>query len=224
MFIDWQLLLASLGGTLISATAVVGAAAWLAKAIVSDRLARQAEEFKTQLKADADAANEQLKHALQLTALEHQVRFAKLHEKRALVIEEVYQRLIDAEKGYGRFIFVDAYKEPEAQQKARLETQTMMYDTSLFIEKHRIYLPKKTCDSLKEFLDIMWTNAIGVGVYSSIENPTQKTLVEREDVFRKAYEALEKGVPAARTILEEEFRGLLGGETKADAPQTLGST
>jgi len=164
-----------------------------------------------QLKADADAANERLKNSLQMTALEHQVRFSKLHEKRAMVIEEVYQRLVDAEKGYGRFVIVDGYStDAEKQKEARFKTETTMFETSLFIEKHRIYLPAQTCASLKAFLDIMWSNAIKVGVYGSIDYPNPQTLKEQHDAFREAYEALQGAIPAARAAPEDEFRRMLG--------------
>lgn len=212
MAINWQDLLTSIGIATASGTVVVGAVAWLLKTVLTDRLARQAEQFKIQLKAEADATNERLKNSLQMTALEHQVRFSKLHEKRAMVIEEVYQRLIDAEKEYGRFVIVDGYSRGETQQAARFKTQTKMYETSLFIEKHRIYLPAQTCATLKAFLDIMWTNAISVGVYGSIEHPTQKPMEERDKVFREAYEALDKAIPPARSALEDEFRKMLSPE------------
>jgi hypothetical protein len=201
---------------------VVGAVAWLIRTLLSDRLARQSEEFKIQLKAAADAEIERLKSSLQMRALEHEVRFSRLHDRRAKVIEEVYQRLIDAEKDYGRFVIVDGYSKGEAQQEARFKMQTKMYETSLFIEKHRIYLPAQTCVSLKAFLDVMWTNAISVGVYGSIEFPSQKTMEERDKVFREAYEALEKAIPLARSALENEFRKMLGPDPASPSnPETF---
>jgi len=215
MAINWQDLLTSIGTTLASGTVVLGAAAWLAKTLLSDRLTRQAESFKIQLKADADTANERLKNSLQMMALEHQVRFSKLHEKRAEVIGELYARLIEVEKGYGRFVLVDGYeRDAEKQGEARHKTDDAMYEMSLFIEKHRIYLPAGVCASLKAFLDIMWNNAIHVGVYGEVGGTyaTPETARERREAFRKATEALQKEIPAARTALEDEFRKLLGVE------------
>jgi hypothetical protein len=37
--------------------------------------------FKTRIRADADIEIERVKNSLQIVAIEHQVRFAKLHEK-----------------------------------------------------------------------------------------------------------------------------------------------
>jgi hypothetical protein len=204
MAINWQDLLTSIGTTLASGTVVLGAAAWLAKTLLSDRLTRQAESFKIQLKADADTANERLKNSLQMMALEHQVRFSKLHEKRAEVIGELYARLIEVEKGYGRFVLVDGYeRDAEKQGEARHKTDDAMYEMSLFIEKHRIYFPAG-----------VWDNAIHVGVYGEVGGTyaTPETARERREAFRKATEALQKEIPAARTALEDEFRKLLGVE------------
>jgi hypothetical protein len=211
MAIDWQLVITNIGTTLVSATVVVGAVAWVIKTVISDRLARHAEEFKIQVKADADATTEKLRNSLQMTALEHQVRFSKLHEKRAVVIEQVYQKLIEAEKGYGRFVLVDGYEtDTQKQQEAARKAQADMYETSLFIEKNRIYLPVEICNALKEFLDIMWNSAIRVSVYGSIKQPNPQTLQERHDVFTKAHQALTKEIPSARAALETEFRKMLG--------------
>jgi hypothetical protein len=169
------------------------------------------ERLKADLKAQGDISIEQLRSHLQQAVLEHQVRFSKLHEKRGEVIEQVYQQLVEAEKGYGRFVLVDGYeRDMEKQTEARLKTETAMYDVSLFIEKHRIYLPITICDSLKAFLDIMWNNVINVGVYAAIKHPTPHSAYERNAAFTKAYQALTKEIPSAREALGNEFRNLLG--------------
>ena len=74
--------------------------------------------FKTRLKSDADIEIERLKNSLQMLAMEHQVRFSKLHEKRAEVIGEVYKRLTDLNLHGERFVITaennpSPYKEKE---------------------------------------------------------------------------------------------------------------
>jgi hypothetical protein len=211
MAINWQELFTNVSATLTSGAVVLAPAAWLTKTLLSDHLVRQAEAFKIKLRADFATANERLKNSLQMVALEHQVRFSKLHEKRAQVIEKVYQRLVELEKGYGRFVLVDGFEtDTQKQQDARIKINVKMYNTALFIEKHRIYLPAEVCTSLKAFLDIMWHHAISVVLYGSISNPNPQTLTERQQAFRDAYEALRNEIPAARAALENEFRKLLG--------------
>ena len=197
---------------------------WLAKDIkafeqgLQNAASSQLEHLKFELKSQGDASIEQLKSSLQQIAAEHQVRFAWLHERRAKVIEDVYQRLVDLEKGYGKFVLVDGYEtNPQKQQAARDSINQAMYDVALLIEKHRIYLPADVCASLKAFLDVMWHNAINVGVYGSISNPNPQTLQERLTAFREAYDALQKEIPDARAKLENEFRKLLGDDSHGRA-------
>jgi hypothetical protein len=128
MAINWQELLTNVSATLTSGAVVLAPAAWLTKTLLSDHLVRQAEAFKIKLRADFATANERLKNSLQMVALEHQVRFSKLHEKRAQVIEKVYQRLVELEKGYGRFVLVDGFEtDTQKQQDARIKINVRMY-------------------------------------------------------------------------------------------------
>jgi len=91
--INWQDLITTVGVITGSGSALLGAAAWLIKTVLQDRLARDADVFKKQLRADADTEIERLKASLQMVAVEHQILFSKLHERRAEVIAELYKRL-----------------------------------------------------------------------------------------------------------------------------------
>ena len=71
----------------------MAAIAWLLKSALAAWIAKDAEKFKATLKADADREIESLKHSLQMIATEHQVRFSKMHERRAEVIEDLYKKL-----------------------------------------------------------------------------------------------------------------------------------
>ncbi len=93
MTINWQEIITTLGVTTSVGVPLLGAAAWLIKTVLNQGLARDAEVFRTQLRADADKEIERLKNSLQMVAVEHQVRFSKLHEKRAEIMAELYKRL-----------------------------------------------------------------------------------------------------------------------------------
>jgi len=169
------------------------------------------ESLKYELKSKGDASIEQLKSRLQQAALEHQVRFSKLHEKRAQVIDDVYQLLVDLQTGYAQFLLVDRYEhDPEKLLEGRNKINKSMVDAAIVIEKHRIYLPKDVCASLKAFVENMMRNASDVGIYANIGNyATTETVKERQAVFEAAYEALQRDFPIARAALETEFRSLL---------------
>ena len=70
--------------------------AYLAKSLISQWLTKDIESYKAKVKAAGDLTVEQTKAALAMTALEHQVRYSKLHERRAEVPAELYRLLVEA--------------------------------------------------------------------------------------------------------------------------------
>lgn len=173
------------------------------------------ERLKYELKSKADISIEQLKSHLQLTATEHQVRFSKLHEKRAEVIDEVYVRLVEARMEGKRFIVTDAYITDHQQQKeAWRKTAARMEEVSVFIQKHRIYLPERICELLQKVIDEMSRHVAAAGIYAPLNPQVQEMIAEQHEALMKAYDAFfSESIPAATEALEDEFRKLLGVET-----------
>ena len=90
----WQSLLLAIGGN-ADLLIVLG---WLARSFGTQLLSKDLEKFKTSLSTASTEASERLKHDLQIVAHEHQVRFSKLHERRAEVITNLYALLVEARK------------------------------------------------------------------------------------------------------------------------------
>ena len=70
-------------------------------------LQSRADEFRIQLQSNASVQIEKLRATLQQTAIEHQIRFSKLHENRAEFIRDLYQRLVRARGDAAKFVFGD---------------------------------------------------------------------------------------------------------------------
>ena len=77
---------------------------------------------------------EQRKQALQMVALEHQVRFSKLHEKRAEVIAELYKQLVEVEKEGKLFISTKGRRLPEEPVPAMTKLYELLTLSLIFIE------------------------------------------------------------------------------------------
>lgn len=73
----WQSLLVAFGGN----AAVLLVLGFLGRSLMSSVLAKDIEKFKADL---------------HVAAIEHEVRFSKLHEKRAEVLAELYKLLVAA--------------------------------------------------------------------------------------------------------------------------------
>jgi hypothetical protein len=173
----------------------------------------QLERLRADLKAQGDVSIEQLKSRLQQATIEHQVRFTKLHETRAEVIAEMYERIIDAEQEGMQFVTVEGYDiGTDIQREAREKTQATMRELYLFIEKRQIYLPVAICASLKSHLANMSEHIYGVGAYGAVRPFTSEKQLEQHYVFVAAYKAFSQELPAARKVLEDEFRRMLDVE------------
>jgi hypothetical protein len=212
MTINWQDVITTVGVITGGGSVLLGAAAWLIKTVLNHKLTRDADAFRTQLKSDADMEIERLKNSLQMVAVEHQVRFSKLHETRAEVIAELYKRLVDAHR-HGELFFTTREGNPTPSQEEEFEKiRQEVYDLSLFIEQHRIYLPDSVCRLLDQFVGDVRGNVFAAGVFGRIQNPTEQTIQQSRDAFTKGYKEFEKEIPEARRVLEIEFRKILGVE------------
>jgi hypothetical protein len=108
------------------------------------------ERLRHELKSKGDASIEQLKSQLQQAAIEHQVRFSNLHEKRAAVIADLYKRLVEAFWDGQQFVLQTGQSREEY-----LVAHKKILDFYVFVETHRIYLPEHICASLANFVDAL---------------------------------------------------------------------
>jgi hypothetical protein len=206
---SWETALIDLGGH----TTLLVVLGWLCRSLGSQILAKDLEQFRTQLSAASNSAAEQLKHELHIVATEHQVRYAKLHERRAEVIAELYGFLVEAHWASQTFVSVfDLAGEPPNDEKyaAAMNKAAEFYR---FFDKNRIYLPPELCQTLEDFVRKIRKPVIGFGVYVDKNDEHLPDFARRDklEAWIKASEYFDKEIPIARTALESELRTILGG-------------
>ena len=96
------------------------------------------------MKSSADVEIERLKTALQAAALEHQVRFSKLHEKRAEVLADLYKLLVEAEREALHYTY-RLGKVPDDQKGQEPQAVKKLREFDSFGDIYRIYLPQHVC-------------------------------------------------------------------------------
>jgi len=192
---------------------------WLTKAWISERLKNsikneydeKLETHKAQLKAQADVESERLRAQLSIAATEHQVKFSRLHEKRAEIIAELYGLLVQAYWDAGSFISpFEQGGEPTKKEKYVIAMNAIA-DFFRFFEKNKIYLPIELCGLLETFVQTMRQNVIGFGVYVNIDENAlaAQTYQKKYDAWMASWEYFDKEVPLARAALEQELRNIL---------------
>jgi hypothetical protein len=201
---------------------LAAAIVWLAKSWITERLKHaikneydeKLETHKAQLKAQSDIETERLRSQLNITAAEHQVRFSRLHSKRAEVIAELYSLLVQAYWDTSSFVSpMEWTGEPDKKQKY-VTAMNAIADFFRFFDKNRIYLPEVLCEKLETFVQTMRHKAIGFGVYVHYDDAAMSTdsLEKKHNAWTGAWEYFEKEVPSARKALEHELRNILGSE------------
>ena len=147
----WQALLVALGGN----AALLLVLGYVGRSIFNHALNKALEKFKGQL---------------QLAAKEHEIRFSKLHEKRAEVIAELYKLLTKAAWEAESFTSrMDWVGKPGKKEKYILAAKAID-DYFLFFDQHRIYLSSGLRGQLEEFADKLRTPVTYFGIWVSQDN------------------------------------------------------
>lgn len=186
----WQSLLVAFGGN----AALLLVLGFLGRSLMSTVLVRDIEKFKA---------------SLQQAGIEHQIRFSKLHEKRAEVLADLYKLLVAAYWQVSEFTSPAQFGDPDRKQQYA-DAINAVASYFRFFEQHRVWLPPEMCAPLEAFAKQLRTPTINLGVYLRIEHPTEKTLQEQSEVWDKAWQAVSGDIPELRRAIEAEFRKLLG--------------
>ena len=212
MPINWQEIITTFVTTIGGSAVLLAIAGWLIKTAITSRLTLDAEKFKAQIKVDTDAAIEQLKTRLQQAAFEHQVRFSKLHEKRASVIEELDQFLYQLEIR-GMLYVSDV---GQAGDEGYLKWKEKFMECNSFVQSKQLYLTEEIYSQVSQYLDAakrplirVWT-ITSAGEHTSGASP-ELLRQDRTDILA-AIEEINAKIPAMRSDLLREFRSILGGE------------
>lgn len=187
----WQTILLAFGGNAVL-LAILG---WLAKSFVEGRLAKEVERFRSELRN---------------ASVEHQVRFSKLHEKRAKVIAELYGHLADMYAAASSLADMVEFSGEPSKTEQYATAMNKMRDFYLYFDKNRIYLPQTLCDSLEQFARDIQKDTVGLGVHFSFENSSPDVIQKKLQLWQTVWQKFKEVYPGARSALEHEFRAILG--------------
>ena len=89
----WTEVLKFVGGIAV----LLAVVAWLIRSLIRHLLSKDIERYKFDLKREADKELALIKAALNIEALTYQIRFSKLHDRRADIIERLYKKIVALE-------------------------------------------------------------------------------------------------------------------------------
>jgi hypothetical protein len=204
----WQTILLAFGGN----AALLAVLGLIGKSLLDKLIVRDTQQFESDLKAKSDSTIEHLKSELQLKTIEHQVRFSRLHEKRAEIVAELYGHLVESLWEAESFLSpMEWAGEPGKQEKHGIAMNKLV-ELYRYFDKHRIYLPPELCASLEALFMRIRSHVIAFGVYVRFHEQSlnDHTREKKEQAWNDGWDAIKNQVPLARQSLEDEFRLLLG--------------
>lgn len=182
---------------------------FLARSLFTHILSKDTERFKTNLQLESRREIESFKSNLAQTGYEHQVRFSRLHEKRASVIEETYANIVNLYYASARFLrmFPVSGKEPDDQNVSNLLEAMSSFVTHF--ERHRIYFDSEVSEKIVRLNEGL-SKAINMPLaFSTKQLLTPDRKVEMQE-WSRAWDVMQKEIPPIKADLEDTFRELLG--------------
>ena len=204
----WQTVTAAI----LANAAILAVLGWLAKALLEKVLARDSTRFEIEVKAKADAAIEEFKNQLQLRSLEHQIKFTKLHEKRAATIAEMNSLLAEVTWEADNFLSIMEFSGEPGKPEKHAAAMNKLTEFFRYFDKNKIYLPASLCEPIERVALEVRQHVIKFGVYVHLkqrEPLLPHTQKEMSDAWLSGWNALRTQIPVTRTQLENEFRSLL---------------
>lgn len=180
--------IASLGG---GAVIVFAFSSWLGKV--------WAERILEKQKAD-----------LQKLMLEHEVRFSRLHEKRALLITELYEKLRELDYGVRqvRFWMGHPLTSKERVAKASLDLTHKYVAARQHFERNQLYFDPAICKKLREIIEI--SSDISDEYFVWIIDKDSEQLKAAQEFALKVVEKKAEAIDSGLKAVEDHFRLLLG--------------
>lgn len=196
---------------------VSAALVWLAKSWISEKLKnaikseydQKLETHKAQLKAQSDVEIERLRSQLNITGLEHSVRFSKLHEKRAEIIAETYALLKELSFRVSDLVKIfepagDSSRDERRDAAAKAHEKFRSYYSASLI-----FFPRATASKLEE-INIQFVSNFNKFVLTVEGSKGTDTTDKWIEIFNRVNDE----IPVALKELESEFRKLLGDESE----------
>lgn len=197
-----EAIITAVGGTAI----LLAAVGWLVRSLIGQYLSKDLESYKEQLRSQTQLELENLKSKLAINAASHNIKFSRLHEKQAKLVEKLYfdvDRLDQLSKLLiGVFVSDTEIKEKENRAKGILEEYL---ELNAKFHKNKLYFTPELYSLLTSYSNTVFEPATVL-----LEDIPDN---EKEDFmsgYTDNHEHNTNKLETLRTAIENEFRGLLG--------------
>jgi hypothetical protein len=196
--LDWT----EFAKTASATTVALGVIAYFLRRVFGQVLSRDLQKFKADLTAKHDFEIERLRNDLRIAASEHETRFTRLHETRAEVISELYNRFVRACEAFEVYLNTVLFGSDPDPAKEEVVLKRWCDFKDYFSEK-RIYFEEGLCSDIDVELGQYFKAWVRTGGYP-------RELAGTVEEWSKAALHFGEQFPPIRAKIEHQFRELIG--------------
>ncbi|WP_334191155.1 hypothetical protein DOP62_14040 (plasmid) [Synechococcus elongatus PCC 11801] len=193
-----------------SGTVFLAISGWFIRSITLHFLSRDIEKYKFDLKRENDREIEHYKALLNAENSKEQIKFSKLQERRSLIIEKTYKKIIDLESSEAYLTSLISEVKEDVEEYADLKRASDEFIDSFlglnsFLMKNAIYFPKNISNKIETFSTSTFYLSIDIFYHSDSNNV--KDFIDLFQAKRKYFNGKNTEI---KSFIESEFRRLLG--------------
>jgi hypothetical protein len=200
----WQIILSSIGGSAV----LFGALAWLFKSIINHYLSKDIDKFKANLQLEAQKEMAQIQSILGIEAFEHQIRFSRLHERRADIISLIYSSIVELHLSVNDFVRLLPSSSTEQNNSNLKRIWNAADQLKSSFEKNRIFFSDQICEKVSALNETMSKPVSEIVIHLEFDKEQNWEWLRKR--YNEALDVLESKVPLIKAGLESDFRELLG--------------
>lgn len=209
----WEAILTAFGGV----AALLALLGYLGRTAIKHWLDKDLDVHKANLRLAEVESSERLKSSLQLAAHEHQIRFTRLHEKRAEVTSKLYELLRVHMWSSGNATSIVRFSGGTTQEQDMIEAEKQRVEVYRYFMTNRIYLPADACASIDALLEQVRRILIKYNTYQGVNQyAPEHVLQEKHKTMMEAHTYFQEHVDKPLADLENAFRAILDPNTPTE--------
>ena len=198
--------LLNLGATTLATSALISAAAYVARHAIERWFAQGLERYKA---------------GLQRVAFEHQTRFAKLHDQRAEIIAQLYRQMDRIRQLWEASARALRFNVEESPDQQRAEASRLCLTLTDFYYQNKLFLEEDLCTAMEHFLleaqQVWLTHGDWSAAFSSGPGQDPAAAIAHKMMIDQANRLIQDRLQPAMQLVETRMRAILGIEgTKPD--------
>ncbi|MEC3890101.1 hypothetical protein [Xanthomonas campestris] len=193
---------------------LLGVLGWLARSLLQNFLTKDLVEHRVRLESESQRSVQAFGHALTLAAREHDIRFGKLHERRADTIAKLYELLIDtSDKGAAYSSPVGHSGDPPKAEQFN-DFANSYNEAARYFHRKKLFLPPATCAKVDELFRGLKEQPAKMNIYMNMadQHPGTNFELQRLDAWDAAWKYFHEDFKPAMVALEHDLRALLGDQ------------